>query len=68
MISFGVGGALRMGVAKLFYILNVFKIKITFMKYFRFWLRKGQVRQFLWILGGAWRPLLLLEYKKNEMD
>ena len=38
------------------------------MKYFRFWLRKGQVRQFLWILGGAWRPLLLLEYKKNEMD
>ena len=66
MISFGVGGALRMGVAKLFYILNV--IKITFMKYFRFWLRKGQVRQFLWILGGAWRPLLLLEYKKNEMD
>ena len=57
-----------MGVAKLFYILNVIKIKITFMKHFRFWLRKGQMRQFLWILGGAWRPLLLLEYKKNEMD
>ena len=41
------------------------------MKYFSIWLRKRQVRQFLWnwALGaGRWRPLLPLEHKKNEMD
>ena len=41
------------------------------MKHFSIWLRKRQVRQFLWnwALGaGRWRPLLPLEHKKNEMD
>ena len=41
------------------------------MKHFSIWLRKRQVRQFLWnwALGtGRCRPLLPLEHKTNEMD
>ena len=41
------------------------------MKYFSIWLRKRQVRHFLWnwALGaGRCRPLLPLEHKTNEMD